>query len=147
MKLRSYKAPYVVLLVASALVIVPLLMSCRTTKKVARASYHDSTLMSVGRKMIKDNNTFIRILETEYYEAEDDEPQQVKATRQIDIISDVHEVLDDSVHVEVAQKSDVVEADERAVTNNANKFVGDIKVIIIGLVLILVLIISWRWRK
>lgn len=97
--------------------------------------------------MIKDNNTFIRILETEYYEAEDDEPQQVKATRQIDIISDVHEVLDDSVHVEVAQKSDVVEADERAVTNNANKFVGDIKVIIIGLVLILVLIISWRWRK
>ena len=147
MKLRSYKAPYVVLLVASALVIVPLLMSCRTTKKVARASYQDSTIMNAGRKMIKDNNTFIRILETEYYEAEDDEPQQVKATRQIDIISDAHQEVNDSVHVETAQKSEVVEADERAVTNNANKIVGDIKVIIIGLALILFLIICWQRRK
>ena len=97
--------------------------------------------------MIKDNNTFIRILETEYYEAEDDEPQQVKATRQIDIISDAHQEVNDSVHVETAQKSEVVEADERAVTNNANKIVGDIKVIIIGLALILFLIICWQRRK
>lgn len=97
--------------------------------------------------MIKDNNTFIRILETEYYEAEDDEPQQVKATRQIDIISDAHQEVNDSVNVEAAQKSEVVEADERAVTNNANKIVGDIKVIIIGLALILFLIIYWQRRK
>lgn len=97
--------------------------------------------------MIKDNNTFIRILETEYYEAEDDEPQQVKATRQIDIISDAHQEVNDSVHVETAQKSEVVVADERAVTNNANKIVGDIKVIIIGLALILFLIIYWQRRK
>lgn len=97
--------------------------------------------------MIKDNNTFIRILETEYYEAEDDEPQQVKATRQIDIISDAHQEVNDSVCVETAQKSEVVEADERAVTNNANKIVGDIKVIIIGLALILFLIIYLQRRK
>ena len=97
--------------------------------------------------MIKDNNTFIRILETEYYEAEDDEPQQVKATRQIDIISDAHQEVNDSVRVETAQKSEVVEADERAVTNNANKIVGDIKVIIIGLALILFLIIYLQRRK
>lgn len=97
--------------------------------------------------MIKENNTFIRILETEYYEAEDDEPQQVKATRQIDIISDAHKEVNDSVHVEVAQKSELVEADERAVCNNVNKIVGDIKVIIIGLALILFLIIYWQRRK
>lgn len=96
--------------------------------------------------MIKDNNTFIRILETEYYEA-DDEPQQVKATRQIDIISDAHQEVNDSVNVEAAQKSEVVEADERAVTNNANKIVGDIKVIIIGLALILILILFIRVQR
>lgn len=96
--------------------------------------------------MIKDNNTFIRILETEYYEA-DDEPQQVKAIRQIDIISDDHQEVNDSVYVETAKKIEVVEADERVVTNNANKIVGDIKVIIIGLALILILILLIRVQR